>query len=67
MGKDDGKSLTSVKLPDILMDDFRIFAIKNKINIQKLIERSMYLYCTDNEFRRKINNTIETFYTGSAQ
>lgn len=66
MAKDD-KSLTSVKLPPQLFDEFRIAAIKNKISFQKLAERSMYLYIMDNEFRRKVNNQIDTFFTGSGQ
>lgn len=66
MGEKD-THLSSVKLPIPLWDDFRVKGIKNKITFQKLVERSMHLYVTNSEFRKQINNHIETFYTGSGE
>ncbi len=59
------KQLTSIKLPEVLFDEFRILSVRTKINLQKLAERSMYLYLTDKEFRDKINSTLDTHVTGS--
>jgi phage gp36-like protein len=51
------KQLTSVKLDPEIFERFKINAILYKLTIQKLTERAMHLYNTDEEFRRKINNT----------
>ena len=50
------QQLTSVKVDEILFEDFKINSIKYKFSLQKLTERSMYLYNTDPEFRRMIQN-----------
>ena len=50
------KVLTSVKLPPPLFDAFRIDCVKLKFSFQKLSERSMHLFQTDPEFRKKILN-----------
>jgi len=39
--------LTSVKLPNDLFDAFRIECVKTKFSLQKLTERSMFLYITN--------------------
>jgi hypothetical protein len=52
--------LTSVKLNEQLFDDFKVLAIRTKINFQKLAERSVWLYINDEEFRNKLHNTTET-------
>ena len=57
--------LTSVKVNTALFDDFRVLSIKTKINLQKLVDRSMYLYATDEAYRKQINNLLDTVYTGS--
>lgn len=54
------KILTSVKLPEKLWDEFRISCVTNKFSLQKLTERSIYLYLTDNEFRKTIHNQLDT-------
>ena len=58
-------TLTSVKLPDELWDEFRISCVKHKFSLQKLTERSMFLYLTDEEFRKNIHNQLNTQLTGS--
>ncbi len=57
--------LTSVKIPDHIFEQFKIACVKYKFSIQKLTERSMYLYLTDEEFRKTIHNQLDTEYTGS--
>lgn len=50
------KTLTSVKVKSDLFQQFRIECVKRKFSFQKLSDRAIYLYLTDDEFRRKINN-----------
>lgn len=57
--------LTSVKIPENLFEAFKISCVRYKFSIQKLTERSMYLYLTDEEFRKTIHNQLDTEYTGS--
>jgi len=48
--------LTSVKLDTDLFENFKIECIKRKFSFQKLSERAIHLYLTDDEFRRKVHN-----------
>ena len=50
------KKLTSVKVDKSLWDDFRVECVRRKFSFQKLSERAIDLYLTDEEFRRKITN-----------
>ena len=59
--------LTSVKIPEDLFEKFRIACVKNKFSIQKLTERSMYLYLSSDEFRKEIHNRLDTNFSGSVQ
>jgi len=57
--------VTSVQVPSKLFEEFRILSIRTKINFNKLVERSLYLYVTNNDFKKQINNQLDTFFTGS--
>ena len=57
--------LTSVKIPEDLFEQFKIACVKFKFSTQKLTERSMYLYLTDDAFRTNLHNTLHTQLTGS--
>ena len=59
------KSTTTVKIPDNAYSDFKMMSIRTKLNLQDLVERSVYLYLTDTNYRFKIHQTLETEYTGS--
>jgi len=48
--------LTSVKVHRHLFDDFKIECVKTKFSLQKLADRSLYLYLTSEEFRKQIHN-----------
>lgn len=50
------KKLTSVKIDVDLWDEFKIECIKRKFSFQKLSERSIDLYMTNEEFRRSVTN-----------
>ena len=65
MGKNDNMVLTSVKIPNELFEEFKVACVRYKFSIQKLTERAMYLYMTDEEFRKQMHNQLDTFYTGS--
>jgi hypothetical protein len=57
--------LTSVKVPEDLFEQFKIACVKYKFSVQKLTERSMFLYLTNEEFRKSIHNQLDTQFTGS--
>lgn len=67
MGKNNNMVLTSVKIPDTLFEEFKIECIRTKFSIQKLTERSMYLYMTNSEFKKEIHNVLDTYVTGSTE
>ena len=51
-------TLTSVKVKSDLFEDFKIECEKRKFSFQKLADRSLYLYLTDEDFRKKINSQV---------
>lgn len=53
-------TLTSVKIQSDLFEEFKIECVKRKFSFQKLADRSIYLYLTDEDFRRKITNQTQT-------
>jgi len=50
--------LTSVKVEGEKFDSFKIAAIKNKFSLNKLVNRSIDLFLTDEEFRKKVLSHI---------
>ena len=48
--------LTSVKIDNELFENFKIECIKRKFSFQKLSERAIHLYLTDEDFKKKIHN-----------
>ena len=51
-------TLTSVKVQTDLFNDFKIECVKRKFSFQKLADRTLFLYLTDEDFRKKITNKI---------
>ena len=49
-------ALTSVKVQSDLFENFKIECVKRKFSFQKLADRTLFLYLTDEDFRRKITN-----------
>ena len=49
-------TLTSVKVKSDLFENFKIECVRRKFSFQKLADRSLYLYLTDEDFRKKITN-----------
>jgi len=56
MAKDE-KTLTSVKIKSDLFENFKIECVKRKFSFQKLADRAIYHYLTDENFRKMIHNT----------
>lgn len=53
---DKNQQLTSVKIDTELFDKFKIECIKRKFSFQKLSERAIHLYLTDEDFRKQVHN-----------
>ena len=51
-------TLTSVKVQSNLFENFKIECVKRKFSFQKLADRSLFLFLTDEDFRKKINSQI---------
>ena len=49
-------TLTSVKIQSDLFENFKIECVKRKFSFQKLADRTIYLYLTDEDFRKQITN-----------
>ena len=52
-------TLTSVKVKSDLFENFKIECVKRKFSFQKLADRSLFLYLSDEDFRKKINSQID--------
>lgn len=52
----DKKQLTSVKIQEDLFEEFKISCVRYKFSFQKLAERSVHLFLTDEEWRKKVMN-----------
>jgi hypothetical protein len=50
------KKLTSVRVEQELFEDFKIECVRYKFSFQKLADRAIYFYLTDDKFREKIHN-----------
>jgi len=50
------QSLTSVKIDSDLFDEFKVACVRHKFSFQKLAERTIHLYLTDEEFRKEIHS-----------
>lgn len=48
--------LTSVKVSSDLFEEFKIATVRYKFSLQKLAERSIHLYLTDEEYRKRLHS-----------
>ena len=53
------KKLTSVRVEQELFEDFKIECVRYKFSFQKLADRAIFFYLTDDKFREKIHNQID--------
>ena len=49
-------TLTSVKVQSELFEDFKMSCVKHKFSLQKLADRAIHLYITDEDFRKKMHS-----------
>ena len=57
--------ITSVKIPQTLYEDFKVTSVKTKMSLQDIVERAMFMYLTDPDFRQSVHEQYNTYYTGS--
>ena len=57
--------LTSVKIVNHLFEDFKVSSIRHKFNLQKLTNRALHLYLTNEDFRKQIHNHTDLTISGS--
>ena len=50
------QQLTSVKINKDLFEQFRVECIKRKFSFQKLSERVVHMYLSDEDFRKRIHS-----------
>jgi hypothetical protein len=49
-------TLTSVKVKSELFENFKVECVRRKFSFQKLADRALFLYLTDEDFRKQITN-----------
>ena len=52
------KIATTVKVENGLYDEFKVLGVRHKLTLQGLVERSVFRYVYDLDFRDGINNFI---------
>ena len=57
--------LTSIKLLEDLYLQFKINTVGSKMSLQRLVNRSMYLYNIDNSFMKNIDSMNHLMNSGS--
>ena len=61
----DKSKLTSVKILEDLYKRFKSTTVNTKMTLQKITNRSVYLYMNDKEYRDKIETTDDLTISGS--
>lgn len=51
------KQRTSVVVDSTQFEEFKQNSVRYKFSLQKLVNRTMFLYNNDEEFRKKVHNT----------
>ena len=59
--------LTSVKVNEELFEEFKVLCVRTKFSLQKLVDRSIHLYLTEDDYRKKLHNHTNLTLTGSKQ
>jgi hypothetical protein len=52
----DNTQLTSVKVDKDLFDNFKVECVRRKFSLNKLVNRAIDLYLTDENFRKQLTN-----------
>lgn len=59
--------LTSVKVKDDLFEEFKVLCVRTKFSLQKLVDRSIHLYLTNDDFKKQLHNHTNLSLSGSQQ
>ena len=62
----DKLKLTSVKILNSLYDKFKVKTINTNMSLQKITNRSIYLYMNDDEFQKQINTNDNLIISSSS-
>lgn len=57
--------LTSVKILETLYTHFKVATVNSNMTLQRLANRSMYLYLNDPDFQNKLETTDNLTVSGS--
>ena len=57
--------LTSVKVLRALYEHFKVRTVNSNMNLQKLVNRSIKLYLTDDQVKEQVESYDELFVSGS--
>ena len=61
----DNIKLTSVKLIKGLYNDFKARTINTEMTFQKIVNRSLSLYLTEESFKEKVESEVDLSISGS--
>ncbi len=48
-------------------EEFKVLCVRTKFSLQKLVDRSMYLYLTNDDYKKQLHNTTNLSLSGSQQ
>jgi hypothetical protein len=57
--------LTSVKVSEELFEEFKVLCVRTKFSLQKLVDRSIHMYLTSEDFRKEMHNHTNLALSGS--
>ena len=57
--------LTSIKIIEDIYKNFKSNTVNTKMSLQKLVNRSMYLYNQDDKFKNELDNMNSLVISGS--
>jgi hypothetical protein len=57
--------LTSVKVNEELFEEFKVLCVRTKFSLQKLVDRSIHLYLTNDDYRKQLHNHTNLTLSGS--
>lgn len=57
--------LTSVKVNEELFEEFKVLCVRTKFSLQKLVDRSIHMYLTDDDYRKQLHNHTDLALSGS--
>jgi hypothetical protein len=61
----DKNKLTSVKVNEELFEEFKVLCVRTKFSLQKLVDRSIHLYLTNDDYKKQLHNHTNLTLSGS--